>query len=84
MIATAAAAGQMPLAAWVSILVGLAGVAVLLLKAGQRFGAMNEHLSEQDETLARQDKALAAQDAVLSAQGRALAQLRQQLEDLKP
>lgn len=60
MIAAAASSSQMPLAAWVSILVGVAGIAVLLLKAGQRFGAMEEHLKSQDGALSRQDDELAA------------------------
>jgi uncharacterized coiled-coil protein SlyX len=66
----------------VGLVVGLVTIALALVHAGQKVGAIEEHLKQQDATLASQDKALKAQDDVLDAQDKALAALQQKLTDL--
>jgi hypothetical protein len=65
----AATAGpQVPLA-WVSAAVGVVGVLVAVAKGSRIFGAMEQHLKEQDKTLAAQDEALKQLDTKLDVLG---------------
>lgn len=68
---------------WVSLLVGVATLAALLVKAGLRLGAMEEHLTEQDRTLTDQTNELRAQTATLAEQDKAIAVLRSQTDELR-
>lgn len=63
-LAAASAGPQVPLA-WVSAAVGVVGVLVAVAKGSRIFGAMEQHLKEQDQTLAAQDRALQELDTKL-------------------
>lgn len=54
----AAASGQLSLAGWVTILVGLVTIGTVIAKAARWAGQMDQHLQQQDKTLADQNTAL--------------------------
>lgn len=63
----AATTGQLPLAAWVSILVGLVTLGTVLAKVAKWAGQTEQHLEQQDAATAAQNKTLDAQNAAIAA-----------------